>query len=169
MLRVASFTFEDAVGMNLLLDTYRLAAGAHIMVSEGRLVIPYEDGEPKNAVQRIIDIKEQKNTIIEQMEIISHSQNVLVKLREDAMFRLGTAEADFAEAKSQERSKKKYDDTKVCEARMDAARAAINDIDAQQAKNNMEIERLVLNITLFDERIKELEGAPKVGEVKDTK
>lgn len=143
--------------MNQLLDEYRLAAGAHVFVSEGMLVVPYEDGKPKTPTQKIIDIKEQKNAIFEQMDIITHSQKVLVKLHTDATTRLNEAEANLAEA-SAKKGKDKYDSKKECEELVKEARQAVRDIESQQRKNNHEIERMVLNVQLFDEAIKELGG-----------
>lgn len=143
--------------MNQLLDMYRLAAGAHVFVSEGLLVIPYEDGKPKTSAQKIIDIKEQKNAVLDQMDIITHSQKVLVKLHGDAVVRLNEAEANLAEA-SGLKGKAKFDAVKECEALVKEARQAVRDIEVQQRKNNHEIERMVLNVTLFDEAVKELGG-----------
>jgi hypothetical protein len=46
MLRVASFKITEADSINRLLDQCRLAAGAHILISDGQVCIPYEDGKP---------------------------------------------------------------------------------------------------------------------------
>jgi hypothetical protein len=100
MLRLKSFKFDQDAEMNALLDTYRLAQGAHVFVSDGYLIIPYEDGEPKTNVQKIIDVKEQKNIILSQLEIIEHSQDVLVHLKEDATLRVNEARANLAEART---------------------------------------------------------------------
>lgn len=44
MLKVQSFSISDSIGINKLLERYRLASGAHILVSNGKLCVPYEDG-----------------------------------------------------------------------------------------------------------------------------
>lgn len=157
MLQVASFSFNDDKGINELLRKHRLAAGASVFVSEGMVIVPYEDGEPKNASQKITDIKEQKNIIFDQLDIITHSQNVLVKLRADAVTRLNEVEADLAEANGL-KGKEKFDRVKHCEAMVKEVEQTIREVEAQQRKNNAEIDRMVLNVTLFDEKIKELGG-----------
>lgn len=159
MLKVQSFEMSDSAGINKLLEKSRLAEGAHILVSEGKVIIPYEDGEPKNTAQKIVDIKEQKNKIHEQLNIIEHSQAVLDFLMGDADKRIGEAQANIEEAKQIESSKKKYDDMKELEATLKRVTDAKRDLENQKNQNDMEIARLTLNIELFDETITELEHA----------
>lgn len=155
MLRLKSFKFEQHDDMNALLDTYRLAQGAHVFVSDGMLVIPYEDGEPKTSAQKIVDIKEQKNIILSQLDIIEHSQNVLENLKEDALRRVNEADANLAAANT-EKGKKKYDAIKECEEVEKQAKNALRDVETQYRQNVVEVVRLNLNIELFDEKIAEL-------------
>lgn len=155
MLRLKSFKFDQDAEMNALLDTYRLAQGAHVFVSDGYLIIPYEDGEPKTNTQKIIDVKEQKNIILSQLEIIEHSQDVLVHLKEDATLRVNEARANLAEAENKE-GKEKYDSVKDCEAILKQAENALKDVENQYRQNLIEIVRLNLNCELFDEKIEEL-------------
>lgn len=155
MLRLKSFKFDQDADMNALLDTYRLAQGAHVFVSDGYLVIPYEDGEPKTNVQKIIDVKEQKNIILAQLEIIEHSQNVLSNLKEDAVRRVNEAKANLAEAEGK-KGKEKFDAVKDCEAVLKQAENALKDVENQYLQNKIEIVRLNLNTEIFDEKIAEL-------------
>lgn len=155
MLRLKSFKFEEEREMNTLLENYRLAAGAQVFVSNGLLIIPYEDGEMKTNAQKIIHIKEQKNIIFEQLEIILHSQKVLNALEKDAKYRVDEAKANLAEAESK-KGKDKYDTTKGCEEALKNAQRALTDLTNQKLQNEIEILRLNLNCELFDERIIEL-------------
>ena len=159
MLKVQSFKMSDSEGINKLLSTSRLAEGAHILVSEGEVIIPYEDGEPKNTAQKIVDIKEQKNKILEQIEIIRHSQDVLDFLIKDAEKRIGEAQANIAEANQKSGSKEKYDGMKELEATLKRVTDARRDLENQKNQNDMELARLTLNIELFNETITELEHA----------
>jgi len=93
MLQVASFEITDEKGMNALLTNKKLAAGMHILVSEGKVCIPYEDGTPPTSAIKLCQIGEQINTIIAQMEIIEHSQLVMERLLADALERKNAAEA----------------------------------------------------------------------------
>lgn len=155
MLRLKSFKFDQSEEMNTLLDTYRLAQGAHVFVSDGLIIIPYEDGEPKTDAQKIIDVKEQKNIILGQMDIIDHSQQVLVHLKEDAVRRVNEAKADLAEAE-QNKGKEKYDAVKDCTDILKQAENALRDVENQYKQNTIEMVRLQLNCELFDEKIDEL-------------
>ncbi len=155
MLRLKSFKFDQDAEMNALLDTYRLAQGAHVFVSDGLIIIPYEDGEPKTNVQKIIDIKEQKNIILSQLDIIEHSQDVLSNLKEDATRRVNEAKADLAEAEAK-KGKEKFDAVKTCTDTLKQAENALKDVENQYLQNTIEIVRLNLNCELFDEKIVEL-------------
>lgn len=155
MLRLKSFKFDQDTEMNALLDTYRLAQGAHVFVSDGFLIIPYEDGEPKTNAQKIIDVKEQKNIILSQLDIIEHSQQVLIHLKEDAIRRVNEAKANLAEAENKD-GKEKYDAVKDCEATLKQAENARKDVENQYLQNTIEIVRLNLNCEIFDEEIEEL-------------
>ncbi len=155
MLRLKSFKFDQEAEMNALLDSYRLAQGAHVFVSDGFLIIPYEDGEPKTNVQKVIDVKEQKNIIIDQMGIIEHSQQVLGNLKLDAKRRVDEAKANLAEAETK-KGKEKFDAIKDCTDTLKNAERALKDVEGQEMQNKIELVRLQLNIDLFDERIEEL-------------
>lgn len=155
MLRLKSFKFDQDAEMNELLNTYRLAQGAHILMSDGLLIIPYEDGEPKTNTQKIIDVKEQKNIILSQLDIIEHSQDVLLNLKEDAVRRVNEAKADIAEAEGK-KGKEKFDAVKECTDTLKQAENALKDVENQYRQNLIEIVRLNLNCELFDEKIVEL-------------
>ncbi len=158
MLTLKSFTFDQEAEMNEVLRKGRLAAGSHVFVSDGNIIIPIEDGEPKNNDQKIIDCKEQKNTVLDQRDIIIHSQKVLERLIKDAKPRVEEAEADLAEAKARkkEKGKEKFADITELEKRVEGARSALNQLEVQKLQNAMELARLTLNVELFDERIAEL-------------
>ena len=59
MIQVKSFKISDSDGINKLLNKYRLASGAHILVSEGQISVPYEDGLEANSGQIIAECSEQ--------------------------------------------------------------------------------------------------------------
>lgn len=157
MLKVRSFKITDDAGINALLSEYRIAQGATIFVSNGEICIPYEDGAEPNNAQKIIAIKEQKNTMLAQMDIIQHSQDVLRVLMEDAKARIDEANANLAEAQGK-KGKDKYDGVKVYEQRVQEAQGAYRQLEDQHRQNELELRRLQLNIDIFDERVQELNG-----------
>ena len=156
MLQLRSFKFGDQEQMNELLRANRLAQGASVFVSNGEIIIPIEDGEAKNTAQLIIDVKEQKNTVIDQTLIIQHSQKVLNFLLRDANVRLDEAKANN-EASKNEKGKKKYDKEKETEALVKNAEATVKDLEGQIRMNDHELLRLNLNCELFDKQIAEYE------------
>lgn len=146
MLQVKSFTFDQEKEINHLLQNYRLAAGASIFVSDGKIILPYEDGEPKNAAQGIIDYKVQINEMAGQIEVITHSNKVMADMIADLHQKLTVAEADY----------KATPNMKEKEQLVKALKEQISGNHAQVRQNDYEIKRLQRNIELFENSIVEL-------------
>ncbi len=139
MLQVKSFSFKEHDEINKLLINYRLAAGAGIFVSEGRIIIPFDDGEPKNAKQSIIDYKIQINEMVDQIGVIHHSNKVMADLIADLHQNLKIAEADY----------KATPNIKIKEALVKELKNQIDVNHGQVRQNDYEIKRLQRNIELF--------------------
>jgi hypothetical protein len=161
MLQVASFSITDADGVNTLLSKFRLAEGARILISNGHVLIPFENGEPKNNEQKIVDIREQTNKLSEQIDIIKHSQSVLEFLKADATSRMDEAVEDvrasqaYAEVQEKKSPEKKAANEKIDEAnkRVSATKQALNELNTQFIMNDHEVLRLQMNIEKFNEII----------------
>ena len=146
MLQVASFEISDAEGMNALLTTKKLATGMHILVSNGKVCIPYEDGTPPTNAIKLCQIGEQVNAIVAQMDIIEHSQLVMDRLLADALERKNAAEAAHKAATSD----------KKLEAKFKEAEGAHNETANQILMNKSELTRLQFNLDFYDAQVKKL-------------
>lgn len=146
MLQVKSFKLTDDAGINELLLNYRLAAGASFFMSEGMICIPFEDGEPANAKQQIIDLKIQINEMLRQQEVLRHSNRVVDVLTGQMKEALLTAEADYKSAPN----------NKSFEARKKEIEAQILSNESQVRSNTYEINRLDMNIQMFEGDIAKL-------------
>ncbi len=155
MLKVASFKMSDAEGINKLLTEYRLADRAGIFVSNGEVMIPYEDGEPMNNRQRAIALKEDRNKMALQVDVIKHSNVVLETMISQEEERFNTVEADIASA--QKNNVKAKIITQMVNTR-DAIRAGIEAMKSTIINNQAEIRRNETNIVQFDKKIAELEA-----------
>ena len=158
MLKTASFSIEDSEGINEILAKYKLAPGAHILVSDGKVCIPYEDGAPKGTVHKILDIQESMNTMLDQKAVMVHSNKVLDLLIDDAKARADEAEANFQEA---QRTKQKG--VNDLAKHRDRTKSAVEQLESQKVQNDHEIMRIDLNCQMFNEMIDELrtvDGSP---------
>ncbi len=149
MLRVKSFAITDHEGINSLLDNNRLAKGAHILVSDGHVCIPYEDGQPLTNAQRIVALQEQKNVMQEELDIVEHSQGVVDLQIADANERLNVAQDKFV-------NNKVTAETKTLEAKRNEAKQALDQAENLKLQNSHEIVRMKRNTELFDEQIAKL-------------
>lgn len=161
MLRVATFDITDAEKINELLRVNRIAQGGHILVNDGKVLIPFEDGAEKTNAQKIVDIQEQVNILLDQLAIIHHSQKVLEFLRRDASRRadeaqeLVTASQAFFEVQDKKSKERKEAGLKIDEANkaVASANASLREIENQYRMNEHEVLRLTMNIEIYRETI----------------
>lgn len=148
MLQVKSFSIIDSDGMSAFLRDHRIAEGAHILVSDGTVCIPFEDGLPMSDSQKVIKIQEDVNKLVSQVEPMIHSQQVLEELQKDLEERLNTAMADFKSAPNNQKFKK----LKI------ELEAAVENNLSQFRHNEHEIRRIYVNIERYQ---KQVEGLKK--------
>lgn len=154
MLKVATFDPSDAVGMNKLLSQYRLAPGAKILISQGffgsKIVMPYEDGEPKSGPLLVIDMKEQINQLFEELGIITHSQKVLETMMAPLREKIAANEALLVITTANQARK-------PIEAELEQHRGTLASMESQHRMNAHEVSRLQMNVRLYKEQIHLLE------------
>lgn len=143
MLKTKSFDLMDDKGINELLAVYPLAEGASIFVSEGKICIPFEDGEPENEAQRTVRTKAEVNKMTKSIPVIEHSNRVLEVIKSDLQAKYATADADFKSAPN----------NKVFESNRKELEDAIRHNESQVRQNIAELERLQLNIKLLTEGV----------------
>ncbi len=153
MLQIKSFKITDGAGVSEHLRKFRLAEGASILISNGELAVPYEDGEPMNASQRVIQLKVEKEEFEQKARLILHSQRVLEIQKE------GTSKAieeENAKIKANSKRKEDYDINKSAEKEIKRLQNVIDQTDNQILMNQAELTRIMNNITAYDEKIAEL-------------
>jgi hypothetical protein len=126
--------------MNELLSKYRLASGAHILVSNGEVCIPYEDGEVPNE---------------------TYLASVLAEVRNNHMAELLLAEHSLAV--NREREKKMNNNLSSSEAIKDKKLFEKIQRDLEEVRNlikmnESEIDRLKTNIAIANEHISKIIG-----------
>jgi len=151
MLQTQSFEISDSAGVNQLLDKFPLAKGMHILVSEGKIMVPFEDGRAYPPHIVITRYKEEQNLLRDQIGVIRHSQKVMEHLIADCEEKEKAAEAAWANNRS----------NKALEAKFREAKEGTDHAKNQYRMNAYEINRLELNIQKHDEMIAELEATPR--------
>ncbi len=143
MLKTKSFDLMDDKGINELLSVYPLAEGASIFVSDGKICIPFEDGEPENDSHRTIKAQKEINKMNLQIEVINHSTKVMEIIKADLEEKFATADADYKSATNNKRF----------EAARKELEAALDHNAKVIQQNVAEVERMQINIKLFKEVI----------------
>lgn len=163
MNKFASFDFKDAYGINELTQKYPLAGGTNVFVSEGKVLIQYQDGQEDTNEVKAINLEEQILSFERAKEEFVHSNKVNALQIADAEEAVNVAQADMDSLKQQIEATKKGS-TKLKEDHADAeekyksARARLREVRSQTLLNEAEITRLDTNIELFREKIAELRG-----------
>mgnify|MGYP003655411543 CR=1 FL=1 len=157
MLQTKSFAISDHEGINQLLTEFRLASGASIIVSDGKILIPYEDGAPMTKSQRKVHVESQINEAIEQISVFDHSIGVVKWMLEDINAKLKTAEADLSEAtaafKASPNSKKLESAKLQAEGYQSQLLEQVRNNNHAILENEYEVRRLNMNIDLFKKSI----------------
>ena len=143
MLNVKSFKLSDDTGVNDLLSKYRLAEGASIFVSDGEIMVPYDDGAPMNNSHRAIDMNLQINEMRNQQVVLHHSNKVVATMTAQMEEQLKEATADFESATN----------NKKFAARKKQIEEQINANASATRQNEYEIKRLETNIGFYEEAI----------------
>lgn len=159
MLKVKSFQLSDDSGVNELLSKYRLAQGASIFVSNGEIMVPYEDGEPANDAQKNIDIRVQINEFENKINELEYSNEVVNGLTQELRGKLSTAEADVQAIETEHKAAKQI--TKEMKFHKKEAENVVTQINEQihgnhstVRQNLYEVERCKKNIELLTKRLK---------------
>lgn len=171
MLKVKSFKIKDDKGINNLLLNYRLATGAHILITDGRVCIPYEDGLPPTKEQLISIEMEHKNTIQEKIDPMVHSQKVNQRIIDGVEAQIKIEQGKIVESeeilerieatpkgeqKDVQAQKTAYITKKEAEGEIKRLQNIISQTETTMLLNQAEITRLVTNIQVYDETIAEL-------------
>jgi hypothetical protein len=149
MLKVKSFKISDDAAINELLSKYRIAKNAQILVSEGNVMIPYEDGEALSGEPLKNLYLEIRNDEILKVKILEQAQAGLVLQLERMSADLKTIDASLEETAHSKDSRNLKDSKKVLENKINQLKAIIDN-------NKHEKIRIDTNVEAIDQLIKTL-------------
>ncbi len=153
MLQVKSFKISDGEGISALLRQYRLAEGANMLITNGEIAVPYEDGEPMNKVQTIIFNKELMNEENNKMDLIIHSQKVLEIQNNGVKKQIEDTKAKINYTPGNLEDKKANLDVEKEVKRLENV---LTQNENQILMNQAEITRMLTNIAVHEETIANL-------------
>lgn len=149
MLKVKSFKIDDDAGINELLTKFRLASQAHILISNGIMCVPYEDGVEMNNEQKIVSLREERNEMIKKIELLVHSQRVLEIQLEGVKIEISKSESYLITPGTKEA----YESEKEIKKEVERLTNIVNQTETQMLMNQSEITRLMTNVKVYEERI----------------
>jgi chromosome segregation ATPase len=158
MNKFASFAFNEDDRINKLTESYPLAAGTNVFVSEGKVLVQYQDGEEQTPAVKVVILREDIRKLESEKAIIVHSNKVNQLQIADTENRVNVAQAEMdriqKEIDSTKRgSTKLKEDFADAEATYKDARGRLREFKSILLTNNAEIVRLDTNIDLFKEQI----------------
>jgi len=152
MLKFQSFKLGESEKINEFLEGNIIASGSSVFVSNGEILIPYEDGELPNKVQEILLTKELVNAEAKQMDLLMHSQRVMEIQKKGIEEQI--AKIVLITTPS---GKEEYDTNKKNEAELKRLENILNQTNTTMTQNAAEYTRLANNITVFQEKITSLQ------------
>lgn len=156
MLKLKSFEMSQDTEMNELLSQYRLAKGASVFVSEGKIVIPYEDGEPMNDEQKAIDLKEKRNIMVLAFETVDHAQSMVDRQIEEVENQIASLSEPIVI--KDKKDKEAYDREQQRVAKLKHLKAVLPQFTNQRISNKAEMDRMQVEIDVYTDKIEDLEG-----------
>lgn len=153
MLQVKSFDITEGEEISKFLHLYRLAEGAHVFISEGKLAIPYEDGNPMTVSQRVIQLQVEKSEFTEKQRLMVHSQRVLEIQKQGIEKEMARVKESINMTPS---GKEDYDKNKSADAELKRLQNVSDQTDNQILMNQAELTRIMTNIAVYDEAIAQL-------------
>jgi len=159
MLQYKSFKISDDEGMNNLLKKYLLAGGVSVLVSEGQVTIPYNDGKEFNNDQKLSLLQGQKEEEIQKFEAMNFEFRVLEKQIKGAETQLAQKENElelFKKNRKEKNTKETYIEEKTLENEVKRLKDVISQLTSANTKTQAEMTRLTLGIEVYDELIAEI-------------
>lgn len=149
MLRVKAFPITDDKGINDLLFKSRLASGANILISDGNVLVPYEDGAAPNKDQIRVALLEEKLGQEKQSSLMVHSQMVLELQGKGIEAEIERLEKSIIAPNNKEA----YDSRQKAQKEIARLQNVLDQTNNQVIQNQAELTRIQTNITVYDKRI----------------
>lgn len=159
MLQYKSFKISDDEGMNNLLKKYLLAGGVSVLVSEGQVTIPFNDGQEFNKEQKLSLLQGQKEEAVQKFENINFNHRVIEKQVAGAKVQLEASEnrLELAKVKKEEKdTKETYIDKKELENNVKRLKGIVEQLTVALTNTRAELTRLSLEIEVCNELISEV-------------
>lgn len=159
MLQYQSFKISDDEGMNNLLKKYLLAGGVSVLVSEGQVTIPFNDGQEFNKEQKLSLLMGQKEEATQKFEHLNFEHRVIEKQVAGATTQLEASEnrLELAKVKKEEKdTKETYIDKKELENNVKRLKGIVEQLTVALTNTRAELTRLSLEIEVYDELISEV-------------
>lgn len=163
MLKIKSFSIGEGEAISEFLSHNVLHGKSNILISEGQLAIPYEDGLAPNKEQLILMAMEDKNMMADTLSPITHSQRVLELQIIGVEKQIGEQKAiiEKLEGSSESNPKAKkevYNEIKNAEKEIKRLENVRTQTENQMIMNQAEITRITMNLAVYDETIAKLKA-----------
>lgn len=153
MLKIKTFKLEEDTLINDFLDKYPRANGGTVFLSEGKIAIPYEDGEKEPKEVIIIRKKTEINALNENKSLLTVSVSVDEAQLKDIQSKIEKVKESITIIGG---SKEAYEKNKDFEVEKTTLEHFENDIQSSIKRNLSEIERLNINIAVHEEQLANL-------------
>lgn len=166
MIKTKCFKLGDYEGINELLGKHPISKGASIFISNGDILIPYDDGEFASDAMRIMRIKELRNTEFDKLVTLKHDQRVAEVKSSGIKKQLENLEEKLEKASKIEEKKIRYDEEKTIKEEIKRLDNVLAQTNNQRLMTQAEITNVMTSIAVYDEDIYDLENPPEVTDVK---
>ena len=158
MLQTKSFKVSDDSGINELLKKFRLAPGANILVSDGYMNVPFEDGLPMNVSQKRVDLLESKYKLEAEVHVINRGQKVLLNKINGVRDQFNSLQSDLKEIETKQNSPEVHKAKQGVKEEIKRLDNVMQQYEVSLVNGQAEMTNKVEEIKVYEEEIKGLEG-----------
>lgn len=155
MLQFKSFDIKDGDALSQFVQTNPIAQGQNILVSNGTVIIPFDDGQAEPNSVKVLRIKEHINNIVAEVEFINHSSSVLNAKIAKAKERLFELNDTSVEDKVKD-TKEVHDTKKDIKDEIKAIDNIIIQLEAVVEKNVVEVQGKLVEKEVYEQELEEL-------------
>lgn len=160
MMQVKSFEVKDGEGISKFLKENTLAKEATILISNGWLAIPYEDGVPMTPQQKIIRIKELMHAEQANIDILYQHDIRILEVKIDGIQKQIEEQEEKKNSKIGDK-KRDYDTVKEADKEIKRLTNMVNQAETSINQTKVQITDSMVQISVYGEEIGYLEQISK--------
>ena len=146
--------------INILTQKFPVSRTAQVLLSNGKMAIPFENGEKQTTEMQIAIINEAKNLANDGIKVMYHLKRVEEVRMNAVQSELDMINIKMAKLEEEENTKETYEAKKVIKEQIGMWNNMLKQSNESIKKQDAGITESMINIAVYDEEIMNLKNEP---------